>query len=497
MMTVKRFLKAAEKYWWAWPLLAAVATYLLVMSLSNGQSVWFDEGYSIILAQRPVPELWALTSVDAHPPLYYLLLKAWAGVFGWGEFALRSLSAILLSFAVGGMFLLVKKLFTARVALVVLPFLVLAPFALRYGYEIRMYALVLLIGVLATLVMVYASAQKKSKLWILYAVLVALGMLTLYMSAVIWLAHAVWLFMNWKKKSWKTLFKQPWVIAFLGAVVLFAFYIPTLVYQLTHSALPGVGKQLTLTELANIAGVVTVFTPEYKLTGLLSLGIIGIIGLAIYLLGNAYRKIPKAQKPSLWLVISMVVVPFLFFALVSALAPIFITRYIAHVSIYMYALVGVAVALGWRYGKRRVAVGLAVLSIALSIFGVFQLQAAGNFIFERSQYPETHQIRSDITCDADTVVVADDPYTYIDTRYYFNDCRQFYFFSKNDVAKQGGYAPLSGSEARLSSSESLTSQRLVQLRWEGEPNFVPDSRYELVLSKQYGKQLVDIYQLQQ
>jgi mannosyltransferase len=495
-MMVKRFLKAAEKYWWVWPLLATIATYVLVMTLSRGQSVWFDEGYSIILAQQPVPELWALTAVDAHPPLYYLLLKAWGEVFGWGEFALRSLSAILLSFAVGSMFILVKKLFTARVALVVLPFLVLAPFALRYGYEIRMYALVLLIGVLATLVMVYASAQKKSKLWILYAVLVALGMLTLYMSAVIWLAHAVWLFMNWKKKSWKTLFKQPWVIAFLGAVVLFAFYIPTLIYQLTHSALPGVGKQLTLTELANVAGVVTVFTPEYRLTGLISMGIIAVICLVIYLLVSAYRKMPKVEKPSLWLVVAMVVVPFLFFALVSAVAPIFITRYIAHISIYMYAIVGVAVALGWRYGKRRVVVSLAVLSLALSIFGLFQLQAAGNFIFERAQYPETRQIRSDITCDEDTAVVADDPYTYIDTRYYFNDC-QFYFFSKDTVVKQGGYAPLSGSEDRLSSSKSLTNQRLIQLRWEGEPNFTPDPRYELVLTKQYGKQLVDTYQLRQ
>jgi mannosyltransferase len=494
-MKVKQFLLAAEKYWWVWPLLAVIATYLLVMALGSGQSIWFDEGYSIILAQRPVPELWSLTGIDAHPPLFYLLLKAWGGIFGWGEFALRSLSAILLSLAVGVMFLLVKKLFTTRVALVVLPFLVLAPFTLRYGYEVRMYALVLLIGVLATLVMVYASAQKKSKLWILYAVLVALGLLTLYMSVAIWLAHAVWLFMSWKKKSAKTFFKQPWVIAFLGAGVLFAFHIPTLIYQLAHPVLPGVGGQLTLTELANVAGLVTVFTPEYELTGLLSLGIVGVIGLVIYLLSSAYRKMPKLQKPYLWLAVALVTVPLLFFAVVSVIEPVFITRYVAHIAIYMYGLVGVVVALGWRYGKRRVAVVLAVLSLALSCFGVFQLQAKGNFVFERLQYPETRQIRSDITCDTDTAVVADDPYVYIDSRYYFSDC-QFYFFSKDNVAKRGGYAPLSDSGVRLSSSEPLTYQRLIQLRWEGEPNFTPDTRYELTESKRYGKHQVDTYQLQ-
>jgi len=232
------FVLTIVKTWWLWLILAMVITYLLIMVVAIGQSVWFDEGYSILLAKRPVGELIALTGVDAHPPFYYLLLKGWAGIFGWSEFALRSLSAVAASFTVGVIFLLVRRLFTVRTALVALPFLVFAPFALRYGYEIRMYALAGLIGALASLVLVKAVAGRGKKLWIIYAALVALGMFTLYMTAAIWVAHVVWLFFTNKRDKSQAFFKQKWVLSYIGAVILFAAYIPTLIYQLTHSALP-------------------------------------------------------------------------------------------------------------------------------------------------------------------------------------------------------------------------------------------------------------------
>ncbi|HEU5122140.1 MAG TPA: hypothetical protein VFT59_04805 [Candidatus Saccharimonadales bacterium] len=66
-----------------WIVIIGVAVAMGV-SLGIGlmQSVWFDEAYSIILAKKPISELLYLTSIDTHPPLYYLLLKLWASIFG-------------------------------------------------------------------------------------------------------------------------------------------------------------------------------------------------------------------------------------------------------------------------------------------------------------------------------------------------------------------------------------------------------------------------------
>ena len=486
-------LAAIIRLWWVWPILASLTTFFLVMYVSMGQSVWFDEGYSILVAKQPVGELIALTGVDAHPPFYYLLLKAWAFVFGWGEYALRGLSAVFLSLTVAAMFLLIRRLFTVRTALATLPFLMLAPFALRYGYEIRMYAMAAFIGVLATLVLVYAQASTRRRLWGIYGVLVALGMFTLYMSAAIWLAHLVWLLVVNRKKG-KAILMQPWLWAYGFAVVLFAVYLPTLFFQLTHSVLPGIGSPVTLTKLADIAGMTISFTPEYQLNGIQSLGIIGIVSLVIYLLAVSLRELPRVQKPYLSLLIIMVVVPILFFAVTSLAKPIFVDRYMAHVIIFTYALIGVATALGWRYGKRLASVALVVLSLVMLFAGVMQLQKIGNFVFERQQYPRTTEIRSMISCNDQTVIVADDPYTYIDSRYYYDGC-DLRFYSENNVNKMGGYAPLSGSPERLSSSFQVDQPVLYHLHWEGaEPSFKTDDRYRLVQSTTYDKQVVDVYE---
>lgn len=481
------------RLWWVWPLIAMSATYLIIMWFSIGQSVWFDEGYSITLAHRPVGELLALTAVDAHPPFYYLLLKAWASMFGWSEYALRSLSAIAAALTVGTVFLIVRKLFTVRTALIVLPILVFAPFALRYGYEIRMYAIASLIGALATLVLVYARERTSVKLWALYAVLVALGMYTLYMMAALWLAHVVWLLATTKRVGVKQFFKQKWVLAIIGAVVLFGPYMITFVNQLLHSALPGIGSPLTITKLGDILSMTILFTPEWKLTGALALGLVIMLVLTVYLVMFIRRHLPVEQRTGFLLILILVIVPIIFFALTSLPKPIFVNRYMAHVVVYSYALLGIVIALGWRYGQKVISGILMVVSMALLVLGTVQLQQTGNFIFERLQYPRTAEMRASVTCDDTVRVVADDPYTYIDTSYYFSDC-DLVFFSEGPIENRGGYAPLHNSDLRIANASEVSTESLIHLRWDGAtPSFVPDARYQLIQTTTYDKQVIDEY----
>ena len=97
-------------------LIIAVPVVAAALSLWIGlrQSVWFDEAYSIMVAKRSASEIIRLSALDTHPPLYYLVLKIWANVFGWSELALRSLSVIFYgaSIAVAGCF--IKKHFNAH-----------------------------------------------------------------------------------------------------------------------------------------------------------------------------------------------------------------------------------------------------------------------------------------------------------------------------------------------------------------------------------------------
>jgi uncharacterized membrane protein len=56
--------------------------------------IWYDEAYSILLAEGSPAYIWATTARDVHPPLYYVLLHLWMLLFGNGVLAARSLSAL-------------------------------------------------------------------------------------------------------------------------------------------------------------------------------------------------------------------------------------------------------------------------------------------------------------------------------------------------------------------------------------------------------------------
>jgi mannosyltransferase len=59
----------------------------------GSQSLWYDEGVSAGAIGRGPLAIVHGVAADFHPPLYYLLLAAWARAFGTSEPALRGLSA--------------------------------------------------------------------------------------------------------------------------------------------------------------------------------------------------------------------------------------------------------------------------------------------------------------------------------------------------------------------------------------------------------------------
>ncbi len=74
------------------------------------QSLWYDEGNSARIAERSVQLIVEGAAGDIHPPLYYLLLKFWRGIFGDSEAGLRSLSALCGVFSVLFSFLIGRNL---------------------------------------------------------------------------------------------------------------------------------------------------------------------------------------------------------------------------------------------------------------------------------------------------------------------------------------------------------------------------------------------------
>ena len=102
-------------------------------------NLWFDESYSMAIIQHGFIDVWKLTSLDVHPPLYYLMLKIFTMIFGSGLVVARIFSIIgaLLLASLG--FTHLRKMFNDKVGFVFSFLAIFLPVVLSYAIEIRMY----------------------------------------------------------------------------------------------------------------------------------------------------------------------------------------------------------------------------------------------------------------------------------------------------------------------------------------------------------------------
>src|SRR3954447_3619830 len=91
--------------------LVAVLVFLRLWML-NHQSLWYDEGYSLVFSTGPFHELihrlFSAGGSERFQPLYFIAMFGWRELFGNSEFAFRIFSVI---FGVGTAVMLY---FTAR-----------------------------------------------------------------------------------------------------------------------------------------------------------------------------------------------------------------------------------------------------------------------------------------------------------------------------------------------------------------------------------------------
>ncbi len=147
----------------------------------TSRSVWFDESFSWRLIQFSYSEMIARTAQDVHPPLYYVLLKSWATVFGSSLVALRSFSVFCFVISLFGAYIFTAFAFRSKWAgYIATVLLAISGWAISYAGEARMYTLGMALALFSSYALLRA-VREKSFLWFgLYGVLGAALVLTHY-----------------------------------------------------------------------------------------------------------------------------------------------------------------------------------------------------------------------------------------------------------------------------------------------------------------------------
>lgn len=125
---------------------AIVITHFAFKFYKCGEAgLWYDECFSVQLAQKPVSEIIRISMQDdPNPPLYGVLAHYWTGVFGDSEAGLRSLSVLASALAAGILFLLCLNFFNWQTSIFASLMYFTSNELYYYGLEGRTYALIIL-----------------------------------------------------------------------------------------------------------------------------------------------------------------------------------------------------------------------------------------------------------------------------------------------------------------------------------------------------------------
>ncbi|WP_397451638.1 glycosyltransferase family 39 protein [Pseudomonas sp. NA-150] len=238
--SVPRIILWECKYW----LLPVVALATLVRFHDLTEpTIWFDEAFSALLSAYPPSLIWFHAAHDVHPPLYYLLLHGWMAMVGNGVFAVRSLSVFVgvVTVVLGAW--LACLVATRRAACLATLLLALLPIAVRYSQEVRMYALLGVWTMGATIALYYwVKNPQRHHCLILYVLLIVAGLYTHYFAAFCLLSH--WLYLlflfRFEPPDGHLISRSGWWLANGAMVILYLPWVPELIVQFSHS-LPLVG----------------------------------------------------------------------------------------------------------------------------------------------------------------------------------------------------------------------------------------------------------------
>jgi 4-amino-4-deoxy-L-arabinose transferase-like glycosyltransferase len=210
------------------------------------QSLWWDEAFSLTLASVPLAEFpeyftpdrspgvprygWDAPSTrlwEANPPVYFVALRLWSQLFGYGSKPARLLSAVAGVLGLLVLYNLGRSLYDTKTALAATLLLAVSQLGVMYSQEARNYSLLLLL--FSTTVALYAAAVARRSLlaWTSFTVSAALMVGTHYFGGVALAGIGVHLALHWRRApvpfAWlagSVLFLLatlgPWIVLTLG-----------------------------------------------------------------------------------------------------------------------------------------------------------------------------------------------------------------------------------------------------------------------------------------
>ena len=351
--------RARSRVWYWAPLVVVLVVGLVLRLINLGHSYWGDETVTVRLLRESPWYMFrhGIPGNESTPPLYYLMASMWSRLFGTGEFAVRSLTAIIGVATVAVAYPIGVELRSRRAGLILASLVAVSPLMLWFSQDARSYALLILLTSLALLFFAQALRTASSKSIWLWAFASAAALTAHYFAAFVLLPEALILLFSRRTRS-----RAVWpsaLVAFIGIALL-----PLLLFQASHAGNISWIKFLRLTDWLKLT-LQFFDTGSWALSFLLlaavTAAIAGIVGYAF-----VAHRIDRRE----WLIL-VVGVSGILLPLIAALAGHDYFNYQNVVASWMPFAAVVATALA---GLKRVGVVLAVVVFGLALAATVRIQ---------------------------------------------------------------------------------------------------------------------------
>jgi len=418
-----------------------VLLYIVIFLLSyNRWSIWHDEGYSVMLTDGSWSNLITATARDVHPPLYYLLLKSWSMVIGESLLAMRALSACLMIGSSVTVALFVRRFIGKKQAMWVLPVVLFGPVTIRYGQEMRMYALTSMLATAATWLFIELIRKNfKGYKYILgllgYGLLIVMIMYAHYFASLVVVAHAITLLIYVASKSRLNIKKfilgiwaQKWLIVpFVLAALAYLPWLPVLNEQRQQIQeyfwIPKVDPMT----LVSTISMLFVYWQRWKIWDLTGIHLVlTLLSVAITVLLYGFLIVSKKIASDIKaLFLTYMAAPMaILFVMSLGERPLYYDRYLVTFAPIFYAGLAIGLYELWNRRKKSIhhlAVSVMVLFIGLLMLGNVSAYKYGNN-FGRPSY-DSFSMKSVYAGVRDQIepsdaIIGQSLGTYFDARFY-------------------------------------------------------------------------------
>ena len=357
-----------------WPYASIAAIALLIRGSALGQhDLWYDEAFSALVSFGTMRDIVREMAVDSSPPLYFLSLHLWRGVFGPSPEALRSFSVLMGVLAVPLTGLLARRLWGRPTDLLAMGLVAVSPLHVYFSREVRPYPLLVVLALLSILGLERVADKQRTVDLLAYS-LVTLAACYSHNYGLLLLGFPILGALEGR---------LPWKTAAAGVVIVLAGYaawVPILIAQITSGATQWIARWWEATPPpAALLKTFAVYSFGGQAPAYLALGqerlpdsidvfayiVFGIVFAAAFLL----RPREAAGRVALRMAI-LLAVP----AVVSVVTPIYLVGRHDVIALPLFLILGARgiERLGRSWGVLCLAVALTLAVVSLSAYYTVQ-----------------------------------------------------------------------------------------------------------------------------